>query len=86
MIVLPNNFGRVLSASQNHIELDCGMLTIGDRVKLPPVTGGKLGNVESIEMILVEKGAELVLRIVDDDGQGHQFRYTEEELRKMTLQ
>lgn len=74
---LPNKFS-VLSATGQAIKLDCGYtLRLGQKVYLPPVAGRKLGTVDLISMELNADTmkAEVVLRIVDSTGQGHQFRW-----------
>jgi hypothetical protein len=75
---LPDNMGEVVSANNKMIKLSIGMtLRPGQRVYLPPIAGGKLGKVDQISMIFDEKElkAQVVLRIIDSSGKGHQFRW-----------
>jgi hypothetical protein len=75
---LPNAMGEVVFATDKMIKLSIGMtLRPGQRVYLPPIAGGKLGKVDQIVMVFDEKDmkAQIVLRIIDATGKGHQFRW-----------
>jgi hypothetical protein len=77
MITMPSKMGPIVSASDKHMEFECGTFHIGDKVKMPRVAGRRIGTVDSISLELDESTGcvELVLRIVDSTGKGHQFRF-----------
>lgn len=75
---LPDSMGEVLFANRKMIKLSIGLtLRPGQKVYLPPIAGGHLGKVDEIAMIFNEKTttAQIVLRIIDETGKGHQFRW-----------
>jgi hypothetical protein len=73
---LPNDVGEVVFASDKMIKLSIGMtLRPGQRVYLPPIAGGKLGKVDQIIMVWDSEKPQIVLRIIDASGKGHQFRW-----------
>jgi hypothetical protein len=75
---LPDEMGDVTFASSKMIKFSIGLtLRPGQLVYLPPVAGGQLGKVDEISMVFDQKNlnAQVVLRIVDSAGKGHQFRW-----------
>jgi hypothetical protein len=77
-IDLSDDVGDVDHATEKEISFINGTtLRPGDRVRMPPITGGILGVVDSISMEFDPEKLEamIVLRIVDDEGQGHRFEF-----------
>jgi hypothetical protein len=73
---LPNAMGEVVFATGKMIKLSIGItLRPGQQVYLPPVAGGKLGKVDEIAMVIEDETPQIVLRIIDTTGKGHQFRW-----------
>jgi hypothetical protein len=68
----------IATASHHGATLKDGTkLVVGQRIKLPPAAGGKMGKVDSLFMEFNPSTlvAELNLRLVDDDGKGHVFKF-----------
>jgi hypothetical protein len=75
------NVMNIAGATEKEIEFKDGTkLRPGMRVQLPPVAGNKLGTVDYIQMVFYpeELKAEIHLRIVALNGQGHLFKFPAE--------
>jgi hypothetical protein len=69
---------EIATASHHGATLKDGTeLVVGQRINLPPSAGGKKGKVDSVLMIFfpTTNEAAIHLRLVDDDGNGHVFKF-----------